>query len=162
MKEQYKSYFNYVVIGIALLFISIVIINIEAQLKTKYLMFVFIVFAISGLLILPNYYRAFWDKKYCQEYTPKKDLKKVILSLLGLFLIGSAITIQTYFNMLIFSLVLLILALVPIIYLIVLFVIDDINFSKQLKKKKNMFIWFASGIVLAIVILLIRYVVLNY
>jgi hypothetical protein len=79
-----------------------------------------------------------------------------------MFLIGLSIAIQVYFNMLMLSLVLLVLALIPTIYLLVLFVIDDINLSKHIRKKKDMIFWFASGVILAIVILLIRYVVLNY
>lgn len=86
----------------------------------------------------------------------------MIIAIVGLVLIGAAITVWVYLNMLILALVLLGLASIPVIYTIVLFVIDDINLSKHITHKKHGVLWFITSVAIAATILLIRYIILRY
>ena len=161
-KEDDKGYYKYVILGLTLLILSIVIINIESRYKTKFLLILFVVLVIASFLILPNYYRAWWDKNYRNKYSPKKDVKMIILVLLALFLISLSFISQVLFYIPMLAIILLIFASIPAIYVIALFMVENYKFSRHLTRMKHGIFWFIFGIVLALIILLVRYIILDY
>jgi len=152
-----RQLFRYLDLSFVFIIIALIVACIEFRYRTKYLLVLTILIGFVGAAIGPNWYRAWWDKKYSRDYTPKKDLKRVIFASISVLLICLALLSQVVFQSFIAAIIFLVIASVPLIYILIYFFVEDYRFSQHLTKKRYGFLWFLLGLLAFAIIMVIRY-----
>lgn len=154
---RYKRICKFFDISLALIILSLVILGFEFRYKTNYLFALAVIIGFIGGAIGPNWYRALWDKNYCRNYSPRKDMDMVFLSLFSILLIAGALILYFVLGTFVYSVLLLGISLVLIVYVFIFFLQEDYELSQHITDQKHSLIWFFLGVLFFLVFAIFRY-----